>query len=294
MHRLQDMVRLHRKGVKYRKIARLLKMSPNTERKYREALNKGGLLNGDPDDIPTLEMIKSVVLAEIPPAIAPQQASSIEMFRDEIAQMLARNAGPKAIYDLLVLEKEGFNASLSAVKRMCTRLKQQQGPRPQDVVLRVEIAPGEVAQVDFGYVGKLFDPVSGRIRRTYAFVMVLGFSRLMYVDLVFDHSAETWARLHVDAFEYLGGVPETIVPDNLKAAVIKCYFGLKDNPELNRSWRELARHYGFMVDPTPPYAPEKKGRVEAAVKYVKSNFFAPRGPTTAGRGGCTSCVRSTC
>lgn len=235
MPRLQDMVRLHRKGVKYRKIARLLKMSSNTERKYREALNKGGLLNGDPDDIPTLEMIKSVVLAEIPPARAPQQASSIEVFRDEIGQMLARNAGPKAIYDFLVLEKEGFNASLPAVKRMCTRLKQQQGPRPQDVVLRVETAPGEAAQVDFEYVGKLFDPVSGRVRRTYAFVMVLGFSRLMYVDLVFDQSAETWARLHVDAFEYLGGVPETIVPDNLKAAVIKCYFGLKDNPELNRS-----------------------------------------------------------
>lgn len=76
----------------------------------------------------------------------------------------------------------------------------------------------------------------------------------MYVDLVFDQSAQTWSKLHVDAFEYFGGVPETVVPDNLKAAVVKCYFGLKDKPELNRSYRELGRHYGFMIDPTPPYA----------------------------------------
>lgn len=85
----------------------------------------------------------------------------------------------------------------------------------------------------------------------------------MYVDLVFDRSAQTWMNLHVDAFEYFGGVPETVVPDNLKAAVVKCFFGLKDKPELNRSYRELGRHYDFMVDPTPPYAPEKKGKVES-------------------------------
>jgi transposase len=276
MHRLQDLVRLHRQGVGYRKIARLLKMSPNTERKYRDALTQAGLLEGEPDEIVALDLLREAVGEQIPCADTPQQTSSIEVFKDDIAQMLAKKAGPKAIYDLLRLERSDFAGSLSAVKRMCLRINQERGPRPEDVVLVVQTAPGEVAQVDFGYVGKLFDPISGRIRRAYAFVMVLGFSRLMYVDLVFDQSSATWLKLHVDAFEYLGGVPETVVPDNLKAAVVKSFFGLKDKPELNRSYRELGRHYGFMIDPTPPYAPEKKGKVESAVKYVKSNFFAPR------------------
>jgi len=276
MHRLQDLVRMHRQGVKCRRIARLLKMSPNTERKYRNALEAAGLLDGPPDEIPTLEELKATIAEQIEVAEPEQQVSSIEAFRDDIERMLEKNAGPKAIYDCLRLEKTDFEGSLSAVKRMCLRIKQEQGPRPEDVVLIVDTAPGEIAQVDFGYVGRLFDPTTGLIRRAYAFVMVLCFSRLMYVDLVFDQSAQTWMNLHVDAFEYFGGVPGSVVPDNLKAAVVKCFFGLKDKPELNRSYRELGRHYDFMVDPTPPYAPEKKGKVESGVKYVQNNFFAPR------------------
>lgn len=114
------------------------------------------------------------------------------------------------------------------------RIKADKGPRPEDVVIRVETAPGEIAQVDFGYVGRFFDPLSGKVRKAYAFVMVLGFSRLMYVDLVFDQKVETWLRLHVDAFEYFQGVPETIVPDNLKAAVVRCCFGLNERGLDNR------------------------------------------------------------
>lgn len=266
---------MHRQGVAYRKIARLLEMSPNTERKYRLAFGSAGLLTGDPEEIPTLDTLKMTLAVQLPPVEAPQQTSSIESFKDEIAQMVDR-AGPQAIYDRLRLENRDFQGSLSAVKRMYRRIKRERGPRAEDVVLVVETAPGEVAQVDFGYVGKLFDPKSGRIRKAYAFVMVLGYSRLMYVDLVFDQSVDTWLRLHVDAFEYLGGIPETVVPDNLKAAVTRCFFGFKDKPELNRSYRELGRYYGFMIDPTPPYSPEKKGKVESGVKYVKQNFFAPR------------------
>jgi len=66
-----------------------------------------------------------------------------------------------------------------------------------------------------------------------------------------------------------------IVPDNLKSAVLKCYYGSKA-PDLNRSYRELARHYGFKIDPTPPRSPQLKGRVESGVGYVKNNFFAAR------------------
>jgi len=103
--------------------------------------------------------------------------------------------------------------------------------------------------------------------------MVLGFSRHMFARIVFDQSVQTWLRLHVGAFAALGGVVETVVPDNLKSAVIRAAFGVGDGIALNRSYRELARHYGFKIDPTPVYDPRKKGKVESSVKYVKGNFF---------------------
>jgi transposase len=140
----------------------------------------------------------------------------------------------------------------------------------------VTTGPGEIAQVDFGYAGRLFDPDTQTHRRAWIFVMVLGYSRHMVADIVFDQTAETWQQLHVDAFARLGGVVATVVPDNLKAAVIRAGFAVDEASNLHRSYRELARHYGFKVDPTPVRAPQKKGKVESGVKYVARNFLAPR------------------
>jgi hypothetical protein len=100
----------------------------------------------------------------------------------------------------------------------------------------------------------------------------------MVARIVFDQKIETWLRLHIECFEELGGVPKTIVPDNLKAAVIRAAFGVDEETALNRSYRELARHYGFVVDPTPPRSPEKKGKVESSVRYVKHNYFKAHAP----------------
>ena len=138
------------------------------------------------------------------------------------------------------------------------------------------MAAGEVAQVDFGFAGWRRDPDTGGQRKSWVFVMVLGYSRHMYAEVVFDQRVQTWLALHQRAFAALAGVVRTIVPDNLKAAVIRAAFGVGDRVELNRSYRELARHYGFKIDPTPPYAPEKKGKVESGVKYVKRNCLKGR------------------
>jgi transposase len=277
MDRLQNLVWLHRMKTGSRDVARMLRMSPNTERKYRLALARAGLLQGDPNDLPAFEVLKEAVNEYAPVKKAPQQESSVEKWADEIEKMLDRNAKPKAIYDALCLQQEDFTGSLSAVKRLCLRIKQEKGIQPEDVAIPVETEPGEVAQVDFGYVGKLFDPVKGALRKAWAFVMVLGYSRHMVVRVVFNQRTETWLQLHIEACEELGCVPAVIVPDNLKAAVIKRAFGLDEGTSLNRSYRELAQHYGFKIDPTPPRAPEKKGKVESGVKYVKNNFFKPRG-----------------
>ena len=274
MHRLQEIVRLHRLKRSSRAIARQLTMGRNTIKGYLEALSKAGVLEGDPDDLPGFEVLRAIVQEHIPTKKAPQQTSSVERWKPEINSLRKKGAKPTAIHDWLRLEEPEYEGSVSAVKRMCLRLEREEGPKASAVAIPVETAAGEVAQVDFVYAGKRYDPGQGVLRRSWLFVMTLGFSRHMYVDLVFDQKIETWCRLHVEAFEYFGGVPKVIVPDNLKSAVIRAAFGVDDEPVLNRTYRELARHYGFQIDPTPPRAPQKKGKVERSGGYVKRNFLA--------------------
>ena len=276
MHRLQELVRLHRMNNGAREVARLLGISPNTERTYRQALERAGMLQGEVDALPDLTVLREALLAQKPVRCPPQQSSSLEAYTEKVCAMSELGAGPTAIFDRLRLEDKAFGGSLAAAKRLYARIRAEQGVRAEDVAIPVETEPGHVAQVDFGYVGFLYDAAEGRMRKAYVFVLVLGFSRHMFARIVFDQKVETWLRLHIEAFEEFGGVPSVLVPDNLKAAVIRAAFGLDEQTTLNRSYRELARHYGFKVDPAPVRSPEKKGKVETGVKYVKRNFFLPR------------------
>jgi len=276
MDQLQELVRLHRMGTGSREVARLLGVSPNTERQYRELLAGEELLLGPVEQLPELSALKAAVTKHLGEPRTPQQTSSVECWSETVQEMMAKGATPKAIYDCLRLERSEFAGSLSAIKRLYARLRGEKAVDAKDVAITVVSAPGEIAQVDFGYVGTLYDPEQGVLRKAWVFVMVLTYSRYLFARVVFDQRVTTWMAVHVEAFEQLDGVVETVVPDNLKAAVIRAAFGFTDEPALNRSYRELARHYGFKVDPTPPYSPEKKGGVESGVKYVKRNFFAPR------------------
>lgn len=276
MHRLQELVRLHRMGVGDREAARLLGMGPNTERQYRRALSKTGLLEGDAEQIPELETLKAAVLEHAPPKPPAQQVSSVAAWRPQVEKLLAVGLQARAIFDRLRLEHTDFAGSYPAIKRLVRTVARERGVTPEQVAIAVETEPGDVAQVDFGYAGRLWDPMAKALRRAWVFLMVLGYSRHLFAHVVFDQKAETWIRLHVDAFRALGGVPHTLVPDNLKAAVVRAAFAIDDSSELHRSYRELARHYGFRIDPTPPRAPKKKGKVEAGVKYVKTSALAGR------------------
>ncbi|MEE9392640.1 MAG: IS21 family transposase [Planctomycetota bacterium] len=272
MHELQEVVRLHRQGQSKRRIARLLRMGRDTISKYLEKISAAGLLVGSPDDLPNPAALSAAVGLDSAPIAS--RNSSADPWKSQIAKKFEGGAGPTSIHDYLRLHEKDYAASLSAVKRMCLRLKKDQGPQEADIAIPVETFPGEVAQVDFGYVGKIYDPEKGVLRKAWVFVMTLGFSRCSYLEIVFDQKIQTWLLLHVCAFEYFGGVPKVIVPDNLKSAVIRCAFGIDDKLLLNRSYRELARYYDFQIDPTPPRSPEKKGKVERDVRYVKGSFFA--------------------
>lgn len=278
MDTLLELVRLHRLNTGCRKVAELLHLSPNTEREYRKAFRKENLLVGPPDAeaLPPLELLKAAIAKHHPPKAVPQTVSSVEPYRARIEKLVDAGLECRAIRDRLRLEEADFKGSYHAVRRMVQAIKAARPIQPQDVAIPVETAPGEIAQVDFGEVPQLFDPETKRLRRVWVFVMVLAHSRRIAARLVFDQSIETWLRCHVECFAELGGVPRVVVPDNLKSAVIRAAFGLAGEVVLNRSYRELARHYRFKIDPTPVYSPEKKGKVESGVRYVKRNCFAGR------------------
>jgi hypothetical protein len=130
--------------------------------------------------------------------------------------------------------------------------------------------PGEIMEVDFGYLGVTYDANEQRNRRTYLFSARLRHSRKAYRETVFDQKQDTFFLCHVHAFEFFGGVPEKVVPDNLKAAVITASL---EDPLINRVYQNLAIHYGFLISPCLPRKPEHKGGVENDIKYVKRNFY---------------------
>ena len=275
MDRLQELVRLHRLKVGARECARLLGLSPNTERRYREVLSAAGLLLGDGNTLPSPEVLRTAVQQAMPRKMPEHQRSEVAEWTARIKSLVKSGLGPKEIRRRLRKDHD-FKGSYSQVKRIVRALRKESGVRAEDVAIPVQTAPGDVAQVDFGFVGKLMDPSTRTLRKAWAFVAVLGHSRFTWSKIVFDQAVETWLQLHVEFIEALGAVPRTFVPDNLKSAVIKAAFTPSDTTSLNRSYRELARHYGFKIDPAPPYSPKKKGKVEAGVKYLKNSVLKAR------------------
>lgn len=128
----------------------------------------------------------------------------------------------------------------------------------------------EGMEVDFGYIGICWDPVTRSRRKTWFFSARLRHSRRVYREVVFDQKQETFFSCHVHAFAYFGGVPKKVAPDNLKAAIIRASW---QDPPVNRAYRDLAEPYGFLISPCLPYHPQHRGGVESDVKYVKRNFL---------------------
>src|SRR5690348_7927212 len=271
---LLELVRLLRHGASDRTLTRVLRHNRRTIAKYREWATAQGLLQGE---LPTAAQLQALHAATLPVIPPPQQRSTVEAYRHEIVALRARGLEAAAIRVRLE-ERHGHPISYSAVWRLVQRLRAEAGvherARGQGVVVRVEVLPGSEAQVDFGYAGVSVDPRSGVVRKTWVFVMVLAFSRHLYAELVFDQREATWLLCHQHAFAFFGGVPQRLVPDNLKAAVVRASF---TEPEARRGYRACAEHYDFLIDPNPPRRPHLKGKVEqGGVHYVKRNFLAGR------------------
>ena len=188
--------------------------------------------------------------------------SECEPYRDEIVRKLEQGLTGQRIWQDLI-DEYGFAAKYHSVRRYVVRLQKK---TPQ-LVRRMEVAAGEEAQVDFG-TGAWITTADGKRRRSWVFRIVLSHSRKAYSEAVFHQNAEAFIGALENSFRYFGGVPKTLVIDNLKAAVKQADWY---DPEIHPKLQSFAQHYGTVFLPTKPYTPEHKGKVEAGVKYVKNN-----------------------
>lgn len=209
--------------------------------------------------------------AQSKPAIPPVgskagRTSQCAPWQATIVEWLARGLSAQRIYQDLVAE-HGFCAGYDAVKRFVRQLRQKTPPPFR----RMECAPGQELQVDFGQGAWLIE--EGHRRRTHLFRAVLSHSRKGYSEAVRRQTTESFLRCLENAFRHFGGVPATVVIDNLKAGVLRADWF---DPDLNPKLEEFARHYGTVILPTRPAHPHHKGKVEAAVKYAQNNAVRGR------------------
>jgi transposase len=145
-------------------------------------------------------------------------------------------------------------------------------PRPQpEAYLRLRTLPGEQAQVDWGHFGSI--TIGRAERKLMAFVMVLSWSRQVYLRFFLNAAMASFLRGHVGAFGFFGGVPRVLLYDNLKSAVLE---RRGDAIRFHPALLELAAHYHYEPRPVGVARGNEKGRVERAIRYIRSSFFAAR------------------
>ncbi|HSW61754.1 MAG TPA: IS21 family transposase [Dissulfurispiraceae bacterium] len=256
-------------GRSIKAIARSLGMDRKTVRKYVGAAVQAGL---HPGEQRSDQEWAALVQKWFPRLVDRRRRSScfgeLEQHREFIREGLKTNR-MSTVHRRLV-ERAGLAVSVATFRRYV----HSQMPDLLEVapvtVWRPEVLPGEEAQVDFGYLGRWQDLTTGRCHRVYAFVLVLSYSRHMFVRPVLRLDRPTWLECHVDAFASLESVPQRVVIDNLKDGVTKP--DLYD-PALNRAYSELATHYGFLIDPARQGHPKDKPRVERPLSYIRDSFW---------------------
>jgi transposase len=193
------------------------------------------------------------------------RASKLDVYKPEIIRWL-ETYPYSSVQIFQRLRENGYAGGITIVKDYVQKVR----PRPAKGFLTLTFAPGECAQVDWGQYGTV--SVGSTRRRLSFFVMVLCYSRMMYVEFTVSESMEHFLDCHQNAFHFFGAVPGSIMVDNLKCAVIRRLVGL--GPVFNPRYQDFANHYGFEIRACSVGKGNEKGRVENGVGYVKKNFLA--------------------
>ena len=239
--RVKQIYDLRGSGDSIRSIASKLDVSRNTVRKYLRAPEV-------PKPVPRLP-----------------RPSLLDPYKAYLQGRLAEGVDNGKVL-LRELQARGYQGRYTILRDYLRSVRPPRAPR---ATMRYETRPGEQAQVDFGYFR--YQTPEGATRMVWAFVLVLSWARASYVEFVRRADTATFIRCHLNAFEYLGGIPERCLYDNAKVVVLG-----RDptgEPLWNPQFLDFSLRVGFQVTLCHPYRPQTKGRVESGVKYVRGNFW---------------------
>ena len=232
------------KGLSYKEIGKKYHIDQRTAKKYAESETK-----------PVY-------------ALSEPKASKLDPYRRQIEQWLEEAPySAKKIYEKL--QEQGFEGKYSIVKAIVHDLKKEQDEK---ATVRFETMPGLQGQVDWAFFEDRLVPEDGRMKKLYCFLMILGYSRMRYIEFVTDMSTSTLIRCHQNAFRYFGGYPQEILYDNMKQVVVKRLLKQEDST-LNSQFEDFSGFHGFKPVLCRPYRGQTKGKVERTVQYVRRDFM---------------------
>jgi transposase len=198
-----------------------------------------------------------------------KRGSKLDPYRDRIRELIHQH-NLSSVRILEEIRKIGYNGGYTILKEYCRELRKD---RRIQAVYRYETDPGKQSQVDFGEFGHM--DIDGKSRKLYAFSMILGYSRMRYVEFTTDISTENVIRMHLNAFSFYGGFTDTILYDNMKQVVIDRKIRASES-RFNQKFMDFAEYYGIVIRLCYPYRPETKGKIENTIKYVRYNFWSGR------------------
>lgn len=216
--------------------------------------------------------VREALKTQGPPRRSPRpRGSIIDPFRGWMLGKLEQYPELSAARLFQMLREHGYEGEYGTVKRCVRDLR----PRVRPAYFTLGFAPGECAQVDWGCWDGV--DVPGGRRRLSFFAMVLCHSRMLYVEFFYAQAMEHWLCAHRNAFELFGGVPSRVMVDNCKTAVVRAASGERA-ATLNCQYLDFAAHYGFEPVACRPRRPNEKGRVENAIRFIRTSFLAGRQP----------------
>lgn len=196
-----------------------------------------------------------------------QKGSLFDPYQPQIKEWIEKKVSILRMYEMLI-ETHGVK---STYVNLCKYI-QARFPKTQEAYGVQVVTPGEVAEIDFGYLG-MFPGLSGSLVKTYGLAVILPYSKLDFYAITYDQKLETLITELENAFSYFGGVPRRLKVDNMKTAILRNqHYDL----EFNQDFLEFAYHYNTVIIPCAPYSPEQKGTVESGIKYLQGNFICGR------------------
>lgn len=260
MRKLKELLRYKGLGITQNQTERALKVSGKTIRKYWSRAETKGIVYSESLSEEELERRLIVEYGEPIPSHRLDQCDW-----ERIAGEVSKS---KVGLNILWEEEAAAGRFHLSYSQFCRRFERHH--RRQALSFHKEYEPGKIGEVDFCDGIDLVDLKTGAVTSTQLFLMKLGASRYVYAEFCLSQDLPTWIDLHIHAFEYFGGVPEALVPDNLKSGVSKA---CRYEPDLNPVYTELACHYGFVVLPARVAKPKDKPLVERAALDFQKWFY---------------------